>query len=174
MQDSTIDDLSRRHGFSPEAIRVLWQAIISGGGGAAQFSHPEFGGMGQWQNGMIMIGDMFNSFLRDRVARLCGELAGLPVPAVPATEGTGFRAGGRNWWPDGLGTPSSTGAQNSMRYACFPNARRLAVEHDGRVTIYDTGPHLLTGFSQAQSTAQTLTFTGAHGPVRLLDLPIVG
>jgi len=43
----------------------------------------------------------------------------------------------RNWWPDGLGGPSATGAQNDMRYACFAGRRRLAVMQDGRVRVYD-------------------------------------
>jgi hypothetical protein len=40
----------------------------------AQFSHPEFGGSGQWmRGGMSMIGDMFNSGLKSRVDSLLFE-----------------------------------------------------------------------------------------------------
>jgi hypothetical protein len=61
-----------------------------------------------------------------------------------------------------------------MRYACFPDARRLAVRQDGRVTIYDTGTHRLTGFSQSQSGSQNLEFSGPDGRVTLRDLTIIG
>ena len=29
-------------------------------------------------------------------------------------------SGGEKWWPNELGQPSSSGSQNSMRYAFFP------------------------------------------------------
>jgi hypothetical protein len=57
-----------------------------------------------------------------------------------------------------------------MRYACFPEIHRLAIERDGQLTVYDTGSHRLRGFSQQQSSGQSLTFTSQHGPVRVEDL----
>ena len=88
---------------------------------------------------------------------------------VPAT-GPSFGA----WWPASLGAPSSTpGTQNDIRYACFPTARRLAIEIDGRVTIYDTLDHQISGLSQQQSGDASLTFTSQHGLVRVTDLPVV-
>jgi hypothetical protein len=80
---------------------------------------------------------------------------------------------GGNWWPDELGVPASTGAQNSMRYAYFPDRHRLALDANGRVSVHDTGDHWITGFSQQQSGDQTLTFTSQHGAVRLDSLPQV-
>jgi Short C-terminal domain len=77
------------------------------------------------------------------------------------------------WWPSELGVPSSTGAQNSIRYACFPATRRLAIQIDGRVTVYDTLDHQIAGFSQQQSGDASLTFTSQHGLVRVADLPVV-
>jgi hypothetical protein len=49
------------------------------------------------------------------------------------------------WLPEELGSPSSTGAQNDMRYACFPGRRRLAIQQDGRVRVYDTGEYTISG-----------------------------
>ena len=46
-----------------------------------------------------------------------------------------------------------------MRYACFPEQRRLAVMRDGQVRVYDTKEHRITGFSQQQSGSQSLSFT---------------
>ncbi len=60
-----------------------------------------------------------------------------------------------------------------MRYACFPEQRRLVIESGGRRTVYDTGEHRISGFGQQQSGDQSLTFTSQHGPVRLADLPVV-
>ena len=77
------------------------------------------------------------------------------------------------WWPAELGAPASTGVQNDIRYACFPAARRLAIQIDGRVTVYDTLDHQISGFSQQQSGDASLTFTSQHGLVRVADLPVV-
>jgi hypothetical protein len=168
MAESTAD-IAQRHGFSADAARAVAEALRHGGGRMAQFNHPELGGMGQWSaGGMIMIGDMFNNTLKARVDALCRDLAAAPGPA-PATNEQPSNTSG-HWWPDNLGTASATGAQNDMRYACFPNQRRLAIMRDGRVRIYDTGEHQINGFSQQQSGNQTLTFTSQQGTVQLEDL----
>jgi hypothetical protein len=73
-----IAELAQRHGFSVEAVTTMLHAVAAGGGGMAQFEHPEFGGMGQWTSGgMTMVGDMFNNALKARVDALCTELAGI-------------------------------------------------------------------------------------------------
>ena len=164
-----IADIAQRHGFSADAARIVAEALRHGGGRMAQFSHPELGGMGQWSaGGMLMIGDMFNNGLKARVDALCSDLAAAPGPVPAASEQQTGQTG--DWWPDGLGTASATGAQNDMRYACFPEQRRLAVMRDGRVRVYDTGDHRISGFSQQQSGSQSLTFTSQNGAVRLEDL----
>jgi hypothetical protein len=172
----SITELGAKYQVSAEAIEVLVRAIRSGGGRQAQFSHPDLGGMGQWGGGnMIMIGDMFNHSLKDRVAKLCQEISSQLDDFLEADEKQAANALGRetvftNWWPSDLGVPSSAGAQNNMRYACFPHIHRLAIERDGHLTIYDTGSHRLSGFAQQQSSGQSLTFTSQHGPVRVEDL----
>ena len=136
-----VTDIAARHGVSVEAALTLLGAIARGHGVQAQFNHPDLGGMGQWsEGGMIMVGDMFNSGLKARVDALCNELAALlrsqPAAEVKAarfssqsqSQGDGggvslFAAGAGasgQWWPEGLGAPASTGAQNDMRYAWFP------------------------------------------------------
>ena len=74
---------------------------------------------------------------------------------------------GPAWWPDGLGQPASSGGQNGTRYAFFPDHRRLAVERDGKVTLYDSGDHRIGGVSQEQGGGGTLAFTSQHGEVTL-------
>ena len=188
-----VTDVATRHGVSLDVALTLLGALAQGNGRQAQFNHPELGGMGQWsQGGMIMIGDMFNQGLKHRVDALCKELADLlrnrPLGGVEAARfqsqsqsgggeevslyvaGTGSASG---WWPMELGSPSSTGAQNDMRYACFPGRRRLAIQQGGRVGVYDTGEHAISGFSQQQGGDQSLTFTSQFGLVRVADLALI-
>jgi hypothetical protein len=78
-----------------------------------------------------------------------------------------------NWWPAGLQFPNSTGAQNNVRYAYFATIRRLAIEANGHVTLYDTLDHQIGGFSQQQSIGGSITFTSQHGLVDVKTLPII-
>lgn len=193
----TVADVSRRHGVSEEAVLVLLRALVAGQGSQAQFNHSELGGMGQWSmGGMTMIGDMFNNGLKARVDALCSELSGAlrqdslfaesrPTQSSQSqnqSNGDGYNSntslfvqGGSygNWWPEGLGQASSTGSQNNMRYALFPQTHRLAIDLGGKVSVYDTLDHWITGFSQQQSGDQSLTLTSQNGLVRILDLPLI-
>lgn len=185
-----VADVAQRHGVSVDAAVALLGALAQGNGRQAQFNHPDLGGMGQWsEGGMIMVGDMFNQGLKHRVDALCNELAGLlhsqPLlgavgQAQSQTQGgvgvSLFVAGSPSasqWWPAELGSPASTGAQNDLRYAFFPEQRRLAIQQDGRVRVHDTGEHRLSGFSQQQGGGQSLTFMSQFGLVRVADLPLV-
>lgn len=70
-----ISGVAQRHGFSFDATMSMLDAVINGNGNMAQFNHPEFAGSGQWmRGGMIMVSDMFNSYLKGRVDGLCCEL----------------------------------------------------------------------------------------------------
>lgn len=84
-----IAGIAQRYGFSTDAVMNMLQAVLNGNGGMAQFSHPEFGGSGQWMSGgMTMIGDMFNNGLKNSVANLAQELANL-VAGQPGLLQTG-------------------------------------------------------------------------------------
>src|SRR5271170_8141012 len=73
-----VEEIAHRTGFSQDAVTSMLFSIVSGRGGMAQFSHPEFGGSGQWMaGGAIMISDMFNNGLKARVDALCNELSAL-------------------------------------------------------------------------------------------------
>lgn len=78
-----------------------------------------------------------------------------------------------NWWPDDLGHAASVGSQNNLRYAFLPASRRLAIDVNGQVTIYDTKDHQIGGFSQQQGGDQSLSFTSQYGLVRVSDLAVV-
>jgi hypothetical protein len=191
-----VSSLASRTGFSPEAVRQLLLALQRGNGTMAQFSHPELGGSGQWaRGGMLMIGDMFNDALKARVNALATELASALVVGSPAplqtspppsqSHSSGAMGFGSTplslftadlqptWYPADLGTPNSSGAQNATRYAYFAGKRRLAVDVGGRVSLYDTLEHQITGFGQQQGGAGTLSFTSQHGTVNLSTLPAV-
>jgi hypothetical protein len=64
-----------------------------------------------------------------------------------------------NWWPADLGVPSSLGAQSEVRYAHFPATRRVAIDINGKVTVYDTQDHQISGFSQQQPGSGSLSFS---------------
>lgn len=220
-----VREAAQRHGFSEDAVLTMLRALSAGYGTQAQFNHYEFGGMGQWSaGGMLMIGDMFNNQLKGRIASLAQELAGIvqsqpmferPAQSQSQSQGGGWQGGGgqqqsqgggwqgqgsggsygsgqqqsqngitgsslfvpgggnADWWPSELGQAASVGAQNNMRYAYFPSARRLAIDLGGNVTVYDTGEHQIGGFSQQQSGDQSLLFTSQFGLVRVADLRIV-
>lgn len=79
------------------------------------------------------------------------------------------------WWPEGLGQPTTAGAQDAMRYAYFAGQRRLAVSRGGTVTLYDTGDREIGGVSQDHGKDRDdLTFTGRDGEVPLAGLKVVG
>ncbi|WP_238368099.1 SHOCT domain-containing protein [Mesobacterium pallidum] len=176
-----LSDIAARNGVTTDAAETLFFALLRGGGTQAQFSHPDLGGMGQWsQGGMTMVGDMFNNGLKARVDALCSEIAPLVrdpdvlVPEAMPGAGVSFAAsGGGSRWPEELGVPSSSGSQNDLRYAVFPGTRRLAIDQGGRIEVFDTGDHAISGVSQQQVGDRTLTFTSQFGLVRVSDLPRV-
>ncbi len=184
-----VEEMARRYYVSVDAVMTLLEAVNNGGGTMAQFSHPDFGGSGQWmQGGMTMVGDMFNNNLKAKVDNLCCELAGLlanqplfvqPAPSQTQNQG-GYGAvslfvggGGNQWWPSDLGSPSSTGSQNNIRYAIFPSTRRLAIDINGQVTVYDTLDHQIGGVGQQQGYDASFTFSSQYGLVAVASLPVV-
>lgn len=127
------------------------------GGGSFQ-SQNQGGGFGQQQQGGYSSQQQQNGLGPTGPASLF----------VPPAQGT---AG--NWWGTDLNWPTSTGSQNNVRYAYFAQARRLAIDVGGQVTIYDTLDHQIGGFSQQQSVGGSLTFTSQYGLVEVTRLPII-
>jgi hypothetical protein len=77
---------------------------------------------------------------------------------------------GPQWWTEGLGRPNSCGSQNGIRYAYFAQARRLMVETDGQMAVYDSGDHEIQGVSQQQGGSRSLAFSSQHGDVMVDEL----
>jgi len=169
-----VNDLAYRYNLSHDTIITMIGAVNSGGGTMAQFYAPELGGGGQWmQGGMTMVGDMFNNGLKNTVDNLCSEISNALAtttifPIAPA--GT---PQSNQWWPTelNLGTPFSSGGQNSTRYALFAN--RLAVDNNGKVTVYDTLDNNIGGVLQQQGGNDSLTFSSQYGTILVSTLPIV-
>lgn len=178
--------IAQRYGVSSEAAESLLDSLLRGGGSMAQFNHPELGGYGQWmRGGMTMVGDMFNNSLKATVDGLCSELSRLldsqPFEPIPPShqahsyQGQSYQGQsmGYSGFPAELGSPSSSGSQNGIRYAVFPATRRLAIEQNGNVTVYDTLDHQIGGVSQQQGGSMSIGFTSQYGTVDLRQLPIV-
>lgn len=169
---SIVNNLAQRYGLSHDAVVHMLVAVNNGNGSMAQFNCPELGGGGQWmRGGMTMVGDMFNHGLKNTVDNLCNELADVLAnnqmfPVIPA--GT---PGSNHWWPGDLGSPFSSGGQNNIRYAVFPN--RLAIELNGQVSVYDTLNHNIGGVSQQQGGDSSLTFSSQFGTIAVSSLPLV-
>lgn len=169
---STIDyeALAAKHGFSPAVVMHVAHAIQTGNGTQAQFNHPELGGAGQWMPGMVMIGDAFNQTLKAKVNNLCTDLAEAyradKLPDAPTA-----MSGMSMQWEDEFAGASIRGAQNDMRYAVFPDQKRLIVMRGGKRYTYALGDHEIIGVAQQQSNAvQGLVFQTRRGTIAEADL----
>jgi hypothetical protein len=181
--ENAITDIAAHHGLSREAVLAMLFAIHAGGGTMAQFNIPELGGSGQWmRGGMTMVGNMFDNALKARVDALCGDVAQLLTStavfrtgeATGAQSQSGFTAA--NWWPADLGVPTSSGSQNSVRYAIFPATRRLAIHVNGVTKVFDTGEHQITGVQQQQQGGGygSVSFTSQLGTFDVSSLTELG
>ena len=190
-----VQAVAQHHQLSESAVETLFVAIQAGHGTAAQFNHPELGGLGQWMGGgMIMLGDMFNHRLKAAVAQVCTEIAnylvGRPQPSEaerPQTRQTKSQAkepsamqfkpfapmremtfsAQEPWWPQEFGTPTASGAQNTLQYVYFAQKKRLVIRLDQRVAVYDTQDHQINGVSQQQDAKQKVTFRSQKGELSL-------
>lgn len=167
-----VADIAQRYALSVEAVEHMLIAVNNGAGSMAQFNCSELGGSGQWmRGGMTMVGDMFNQTLKATVDRLCTELSQLLASTQVFPAAATNHIASAQWWPENLGPPISSGRQNNTRYAVF--ARRLALDVDGHISVYDTLDHQISGVSQQQGGADSLTFNSQFGTVSLASLPVV-
>ncbi len=196
-----VNELSQRHGVSTDAVTHMLLAVHNGHGTMAQFSHPEFGGSGQWmRGGMTMVSDLFNNQLKARVDNICSDISNALSNHQLTPFSGSFQSqnqsggtaqaqssgalGGQNslfapdpdaqWWPSELGSPTATGSQNNLRYAYFADARRLAVRTGpSDIWVYDTQDHRIGGFSQQQGGSSSISFSSQYGTISLSSLPVV-
>jgi hypothetical protein len=154
--DSLCSELSNLVANQPDLVRSgSFQSQNQGGSGGygqAQTSYSGYGNSGYGNSSQQQNNGSFGA-------------ASLFVPPAPGTSG--------DWWPGDLRWPNSTGAQNGVRYAYFAQARRLAIEVNGRVTVYDTLDHQIGGFSQQQSYGGALSFNSQYGLIDVASLPVI-
>jgi hypothetical protein len=93
-----------------------------------------------------------------------------PMKPMKPMEPMKSMTGTEPWWPKDLGEPATSGAQNGMKYAFFPEKRRLLIARDGQISTYDSGDHRIGGVAQADGAAKSLTFTSQTGDVDLAAL----
>jgi hypothetical protein len=166
-EESLVTRVALSHSISQDAVRTVLRALRSGGGRMAQFSHPEFGGMSQWSPGMTMVGDMFNTKLKSKLDAVCSELAEFAAKSgegdargADENGGVSYRAAPKSdWWPAGLGTPTSVGAQNDLRYAIFP--RRLVIKAE--ITCGEDTSDCMACFVHGHNKIQPPSFTQGLG-----------
>ena len=166
-----VQALAEQYKIGADAVKVMLDAVVKGGGTMATFNLPEFGGAGEWMRGMALMGGMAGNPMMATVDSLCNELSALMAAQaslfMPASQ---WPASAR-WWPAQLGEPSSTGTRASSRYAYFAQIRRLAVDSGGRVEVYDTTGFNISGLAPQGADGDALTFASNRGPVRLDAFP---
>ena len=151
--DALCNDLSNLIANQPDLVRSgSFQSQSQGGQG----------GQGGQRQGSYDSGQQSGTQAQNSFGPI-GQ-ASLFVAPAPGTSG--------DWWPGDLRWPNSTGAQNGVRYAYFAQARRLAIEVNGRVTVYDTLDHQIGGFSQQQSIGGSVSFNSQYGLIDVASLPI--
>ncbi|MFZ1827784.1 MAG: SHOCT domain-containing protein [Candidatus Competibacteraceae bacterium] len=145
--DALCSDLSGWVANQPDLMYGgSFQSQSQGGDDGQQQAHCS--GSQQQQNGVGSVGPV-----------------SLFVPPAPGSFG--------DWWGADLRWPTSTGAQHGVRYAYFAQARRLAIDIGGRVTLYDTLDHQIGGFAQQQGAGGSLTFSSQYGLVDVARLPVL-
>ena len=168
---SKIHDIAAKYQITEATVRTLLEGLQTTSGFQVQFNIAELGGMGQWQSGMVMIGDMFNEGLKAKVSALCAELASFlrePHPTEPeetATEPTTSAA------PIKTLRATFSGSQNGTKYAYYAPQNVLQIEEEDKIARYSTEGLTLWGVQQAQDgTGKKLKFTHAGGTITVDDL----
>jgi hypothetical protein len=124
-----------------------------------------------WRHVQYQLKSKLDALCTEIVAHLTSsEVVGLDVSSKPEEVSYRSYATPSAWWPKGLGDPAAVGGQNDLRYAIFPETRRLIINDRGTISTYDTGDHQIFGVSQAQSSERTLSFTSQSGLVKVTEL----
>lgn len=167
-----IQEIAAKYKVSELTVRTLLEGLKASGGRQVQFNISELGGMGQWQGGMVMIGDMFNNSLKAKVAELCSELAPLShslTEEEKKQESAGEKTEKKP--AEKRSSPSFSGSQNGHKYAYYASENILEMEENGQVTKYNTEGYALAGVQQSQDNGgRSLSFSFPGGTVSVNDL----
>jgi hypothetical protein len=173
--NETIKQLAERHGFSPDLAQTLLDELRRNGGRQAQFNDPALGGMGMWQSGQLMIGDMINHRLKAKVAAFLADLAALLQASPDASPELTWRAEKMASMAQNQASISQSGGgggfsvmQNGVSYRYTADRNELVVNE---TDVYDTtGLRILGIHSQQQNGRGTLVLNTDQGPRQIGDL----
>lgn len=122
-----VNAIAQRHGYSPDAVLHMLDAVLRGQGSMAQFNHGEFAGAGQWmRGGMTMVSDLFNHQLKGRVDALCSELSDLVASQTDLMQSGSFQS-------QSQGTPTPT-------LGWGPSSGSGSTESSGGTTLFAPPP----------------------------------
>lgn len=174
--NETIKQLAERHGFSPDLAQSLLHELRRSGGRQAQFNDPALGGMGMWQSGQLMIGDMMNHGLKAKVAAFLSDLAALLEASPDASPELTWRAEKMASMAAQQQSSSSQGTagggfsvmQNGVAYRYSAERNELVVNE---TDVYDTtGLRVIGIHSQQQNGRGVLILNTDQGPRQVGDL----
>jgi hypothetical protein len=76
-----------------------------------------------------------------------------------------------SWSPSNLRTPTISGARGGLKFAFFAEKRRLLVENDGNLQLFDSGAHQIheVGEMVDHPTLEFISQSGRH-PIGALKL----
>jgi hypothetical protein len=179
MAKDVLPEIAQRYQVPEHVVRELYRQLESNGGTQCQFACPELAGQIQWMPGMVMVSRPTDTALKARGDGLCCELAAVLSGSDTAAPGAIVRewehqsAVGESWWPATFGHPTTSGEQNGVRYAYFPDQRRLLLQQGARIDTYDTTGHHITGAAQQQGHGSSLTFSTDRGPISTKQLKCI-
>ena len=108
---------------------------------------------------------MFNVAVKQKVDRFCTELSAW-VRTQPKEEHKKASSSLTD-----SSTATFKGSQNNSHYAYHASDKRLVIENNGKITLYDTTGYPLTGVQQSQDgSGKHLSFTYPGGTVQVIDL----
>lgn len=168
---SKIHDIAAKYQITEATVRTLLEGLQTTSGFQVQFNSAELGGMGQWQSGMVMIGDMFNDGLKAKVAALCAELASFVREYQAAQPEEKEKEDATVSAPIKTIPATFSGSQNGAKYAYYAPQNVLQIEEEGKISRYSTEGLTLWGVQQSQDgTGKKLKFTHAGGTITVDDL----
>ena len=178
MPKDVLPEIAQRYHVPESVVRELYRQLQANGGTQCQFDCPELEGQIQWMPGYVMVSHPTDKALKARVDGLCCELAAVlsgSDTAAPAALSRDWEheSTGESWWPGTFGHPATSGEQNGVRYAYFPQQRRLLVQQGARIDAYETGSHHITGVAQQQAQTSSLSFQTDQGAIPLGQLKCV-
>jgi hypothetical protein len=192
-----ISSLAKKYGLPSEIVQQLAYEMQKNRGEAVRFDIEYLGGKGRWKlNQSASVGNGFDVELNNFITDLCSDLSDHiradaanvddddddEAPTIPSrprgnsalddTIGIPPLSLKPNvWWPEDFGDePDMTGHVGEIRYAYFPQRRRLVLRQGLRNRIFDTANFDVQEIAVGtESGFFNLVVLTSHGDFRLGD-----